>query len=91
MPDKGWSRTFDEPVPLPRGRQLVTLNSLLSGNFGDLFASSLFAIAAHHYKIDTDLIAIDPCQFATAVGQTAGRKHQKKFLEMEPFDAVLHN
>jgi hypothetical protein len=25
MPDKGWQRRFDEPIPLPRGRQLVTL------------------------------------------------------------------
>src|SRR5579863_6069293 len=25
MPDKGWSREFDDPIPLPRGRQLVTL------------------------------------------------------------------
>jgi hypothetical protein len=25
MPDKGWRRPFDEPIPLPRGRQLVTL------------------------------------------------------------------
>jgi hypothetical protein len=26
MPDKGWSRAFDDPIPLPpRGRQLVTL------------------------------------------------------------------
>ena len=24
-PDKGWSRHFDEQIPLPRGRQLVTL------------------------------------------------------------------
>jgi hypothetical protein len=24
-PDKGWRRRFDEPIPLPRGRQLVTL------------------------------------------------------------------
>ena len=24
MPDKGWQRPFDDPVPLPRGRQLVT-------------------------------------------------------------------
>jgi hypothetical protein len=22
---KGWKRPFDEPIPLPRGRQLVTL------------------------------------------------------------------
>jgi hypothetical protein len=25
MPDKGWQRSFDDPIPLPRGRQLVTL------------------------------------------------------------------
>jgi hypothetical protein len=25
MPDKGWQRRFDDPLPLPRGRQLVTL------------------------------------------------------------------
>jgi hypothetical protein len=25
MPDKGWSRAFEDPIPLTRGRQLVTL------------------------------------------------------------------
>jgi hypothetical protein len=25
MAAKGWRRAFDEPIPLPRGRQLVTL------------------------------------------------------------------
>ena len=25
MVDKGWSRKFDDPIPLPRGRQLVAL------------------------------------------------------------------
>ena len=25
MPDTGWQRHFDDPIPLPRGRQLVTL------------------------------------------------------------------
>jgi hypothetical protein len=23
--DRGWKRTFHDPIPLPRGRQLVTL------------------------------------------------------------------
>jgi hypothetical protein len=27
MPDKGWRRQFDDPIPLPRGRQLVTLKN----------------------------------------------------------------
>jgi hypothetical protein len=25
MPDRDWQRQFEDPVPLPRGRQLVTL------------------------------------------------------------------
>jgi hypothetical protein len=29
--DKGWSRRFDEPIPLPRGRKLVTLED--AGNY----------------------------------------------------------
>jgi hypothetical protein len=31
MAAKGWQRPFDDPVPLPRGRQLVTL--LDAGNY----------------------------------------------------------
>jgi hypothetical protein len=29
--DRGWKRPFDEPIPLPRGRQLVTLED--AGNY----------------------------------------------------------
>jgi len=25
MANRGWQRRFDEPIPLPRGRQLITL------------------------------------------------------------------
>jgi hypothetical protein len=25
MADEGWKREFEDPIPLPRGRQLVTL------------------------------------------------------------------
>ena len=25
MPDKGWQRRFDEPIPLQKGKKLVTL------------------------------------------------------------------
>jgi hypothetical protein len=31
MPDSGWRRRFDDPIPLPRGRQLVTLKD--AGNY----------------------------------------------------------
>jgi hypothetical protein len=29
--DRGWKRRFDEPIPLPRGRQLVSLED--AGNY----------------------------------------------------------
>jgi hypothetical protein len=29
--DRGWKRPFDDPIPLPRGRQLVTLED--AGNY----------------------------------------------------------
>jgi hypothetical protein len=29
--DRGWKRRFDEPIPLPRGPQLVTLED--AGNY----------------------------------------------------------
>jgi hypothetical protein len=31
MREKGWSRPFDDPIPLPRGRTLVTLQD--AGNY----------------------------------------------------------
>ena len=31
MADRGWKRSFDEPIPLPRGRALVTLKD--AGNY----------------------------------------------------------
>jgi hypothetical protein len=31
MPDKNWRRRFDDPIPLPRGRQLITLED--AGNY----------------------------------------------------------
>jgi hypothetical protein len=31
LADRGWKRAFDEPIPLPRGRALVTLKD--AGNY----------------------------------------------------------
>ena len=31
MADRGWKRPFDDPIPLPRGHQLVTLED--AGNY----------------------------------------------------------
>jgi len=30
--DRGWKRRFEDPIPLPRGRQLVTLEDAPSGS-----------------------------------------------------------
>jgi hypothetical protein len=32
MPEKGWQRRFDEPIPLPGGRELVTLEDAKSSD-----------------------------------------------------------
>jgi hypothetical protein len=31
VPDRGWKRSFDEPIALPDGRELVTLKD--AGNY----------------------------------------------------------
>jgi hypothetical protein len=31
MPEKGWRRSFDDPIPLPGGRRLITLQD--AGNY----------------------------------------------------------
>jgi hypothetical protein len=31
VPDRGWKRAFDDPIPLPRGGELVTLED--AGNY----------------------------------------------------------
>jgi hypothetical protein len=35
MPDKGWHRTFDDPIPLPDGNELRTLRAVSWRNDGD--------------------------------------------------------
>ena len=31
MGDNGWQRKFEDPIPLPKGRQLVTLKDAADG------------------------------------------------------------
>ena len=54
-------RRIGEPIP-----------SGLSNGFGGFVASGLLAVYADHEEIDTDLIAINPGELATAVSQAAG-------------------
>jgi hypothetical protein len=41
---KGWHRCFDEPIPLPRGRQLVTLKDAIAGGFGGIYVGLAFFV-----------------------------------------------
>jgi hypothetical protein len=54
-------KRIGEPIP-----------SGLSNGFGGFVASGLLAAYADHEEIDTDLIAINPGELATAVSQAAG-------------------
>src|ERR1700742_2835072 len=38
---------------------------------------------------DADLVAVDPGQFAAAIGEAGGRQQQEEFLQMEPLDRSL--
>ena len=39
VPDRGWKREFDEPIPLPNGRELVTLED--AGRYVDALPRSM--------------------------------------------------
>src|SRR5260370_41005030 len=45
-----------------------------------------FLLVAGLKKIDADLVAIDPGQFAAAIGEASGRQQQEEFLEMQSLD-----
>src|SRR5882757_188981 len=62
-----------------------------SSNVGSLRAASgrLLLLVALFQKIDADLVAIDPCQLAAAIGQSCGRQQQEKFFQMQAFDRTL--
>ena len=46
----------------------------------------LFFLAYMRYEFRADLIAVDPCQFAAAIGEAGGGQQQEEFLEMQPLD-----
>ena len=50
----------------------------------------LLLLVALLEEIDADLIAIDPGQFAAAIGQSGGRQQQEEFLQMQPLDRAFH-
>src|SRR3977135_3569376 len=49
----------------------------------------LFLLVARLEEIDADLVAIDPGQFAAAIGKPGGRQQQEEFLEMQTLDGTF--
>src|SRR5712691_8617777 len=79
---RGWKRRFDDPIPLPRGRQLVTLKDgerrsqrpdLL--NFG---ARGLLSTAGSARGAQMDKAAFDPRGFAIQESVPAGPNHRRR-------------
>ena len=53
--------------------------------------TGLFLFAALRLQeLDIHIGSVDANKFATAIGQTRGRREQKEFLEIETLDGTLH-
>jgi hypothetical protein len=78
MPDKGWQRRFDDPIPLPKGRQLVTLEDAASIDQGAIIPDDDVSTTRHFLVWDNyfargaevctgaDLLAAATCGFFLA-------------------------
>src|SRR5579872_3699549 len=64
-------------------RRTPATNSGFSG------AAPLFPLVAGLEKIDSDLVAIDPGKFASAIGKPRRRQQQKEFLQVQSLDRAL--
>src|SRR3981081_2137608 len=49
----------------------------------------LFLLVGLLEEIDTDLVAIDPGQFAAAIGKSGRRQQQEEFLQMQTLDGTI--
>src|SRR6185437_7787056 len=46
--------------------------------------AGLFLLVALLEEVDADLVAVNPGQFAAAIGEARGRQQQEEFLQMQP-------
>ena len=52
MTERGWKRRFDEPIPLPRGRQILTLRD--AGNYITKLGITYFARFVYFLAVESD-------------------------------------
>src|ERR1700734_3775754 len=68
---------------------MTTVRRVRATDSGFSRASPLLLLVAGLEKINADLVAIHPCEFAPAIGKTRRRQQQKEFLQMQSFDRAL--
>ena len=79
--DHGWKRRFDDPIPLPRGRQLVTLED--AGNYITKLAKTEHEAAEWQAAMEALILVATsegPTMFARiGVMQALNRGHVREF------------
>ena len=81
-PDKGWHRRFDEPIPLLRGRQLVTLQD--AGNYITKLSQTEHATAEWQAAMEALLLVVElggPTMFARIGIMRALNRHIERVFD----------
>jgi hypothetical protein len=86
-PNKGWQRSFDDPIPLPRGRRLVTLQD--AGNYITKLPKAEHDADEWQAAMEALLLVVTlggPTMFARiGVMQALNRHHVREFdLDRKP-------
>jgi hypothetical protein len=85
--DRGWQRLFDDPIPLPRGRQLVTLED--AGNYITRLSKAEHEAAEWQAAMEAlILVAISggPTMFARIGVMRASNRHVERVFNPDRKD-----
>jgi len=87
MPDKGWRRRFDDPISLPRGRQLVTLQD--AGNYITKLPKDAHATAEWQTAMEALILVAEsggPTMFARIGIMRALNRHIERVFDPDRKD-----
>src|ERR1700681_4488631 len=79
---RGWKRRFDEPIPLPRGRQLVTLQD--AGNYITKLSQTEHATTEWQAAMEALLLVVElggPTMFARIGIMRALNRHIERVFD----------
>jgi hypothetical protein len=84
--DRGWKRAFDEPIPLPRGRRLITLGD--AGNYITRLAPAEHEAAEWQAAMEALILVASlggPTMFARiGIARALNRQVERVFLDRKP-------